>query len=96
MILGEKVNDDDEQSLRGFVRRATVNADKNEAGPVPVQIGQVRRILEDWAASLAETRVPRKRPRHVTFHLGMSPKADIDQRKTMLLGLAAPTSGRSR
>jgi len=73
------VNDEDEQSLLSFVRKATVSADKKGAEPVPVQIGQVRRIMENWAASLTETRVPRKRPRHVTFRLGTSAKADIDQ-----------------
>lgn len=73
------MNDEDEKSLLGFVRREGVNANKKEVKPVPVQVGQVRRIVEDWAASLAETRVPQKRPRHVTFHLGMSRKEDIDQ-----------------
>jgi hypothetical protein len=73
------VNDEDEKSLLGFVRREGVNANKKEVNPVPVQVGQVRRIVENWAANLAETRVPQKRPRHVTFHLGMSRKEDIDQ-----------------
>jgi len=76
------VNDEDEKSLLGFVRREGVNANKKEVKPVPVQVGQVRRIVEDWAASLAETRVPQKRPRHVTFHLGMSRKEGIDQLPT--------------